>query len=177
MTQINLPFLLPKLRPIAELSKTENNYHEQLERILQQMYRRLGGTIDITDDNSEESSANDNQIAQLYGILASLIDSVNDLSCDVVGQLVSPSFNALTKESNYIAADYDFINVKRNAIISLPDSPQVNAVVIVRNGDGTNITIDGNGKTINGFRTSNIVRSGTCLVLHYFIDSDEWLVR
>ena len=53
--QVNSPFMLAKLRPAEDMSANENNYHAQIERILQQLYRRAGGTVDNVDDNTEES--------------------------------------------------------------------------------------------------------------------------
>lgn len=175
--QINSPFLLSKLRPIAELSRSENNYHEQLERILQQIYRRVGGTTDTVDGSVEESSANENQIAHLYGLIDALTRAVNDLSSDSVGQLDTSGFRSKTVTSSYTATDHDFINAKRGAVISLPQYPVENSVIIVRNGDGSAVGLNGSGKNINGSGTGSIQREGTALVLHYFIDSDEWLVR
>ena len=50
MTQINTPFILSKIRPRNEFSGTQNNYFDQLERIIQQLYRRVGGSIDIVEE-------------------------------------------------------------------------------------------------------------------------------
>jgi hypothetical protein len=49
--QVNSPFLLAKIRPVKELTRQENNYHDQIERILQQLYRRVGGETDIIDED------------------------------------------------------------------------------------------------------------------------------
>ena len=46
-TQVNSPFLLAKLRPVDDMTAQENNYHDQIERILQQLYRRSGGAVDV----------------------------------------------------------------------------------------------------------------------------------
>lgn len=51
MTQVNSPFLLSKIRPIAEYSEVQNNYFFQLERILQQIYTRTGGPVDNISEN------------------------------------------------------------------------------------------------------------------------------
>ena len=175
-TQINSPFLLPKLRPISELSKTENNYHEQLERILQQIYRRIGGPIDSVDDNLEESSANENQISHIYGLVAELSNAVSDLAADSVGQAVDVGFRAVTISGSYTAVDHDFINAKLGGTITLPKYPEENTIVIIRNGDFSNIKLSLNGKSINGSSTGEIQQKGTALDIYYFIDSDEWLV-
>ena len=86
-------------------------------------------------------------------------------------------FTSITVDSGYTALGGEFINAKRSAIISLPLTPNEGSVIIVRNGDGSPITIKGNGKNINGCSEAKICRQGTALVIHYFIDSNEWLVR
>jgi len=50
-TQVNSPFMLAKLRPIKDMTANENNYHEQIERILQQLYRRMGGAVDVVSQD------------------------------------------------------------------------------------------------------------------------------
>lgn len=86
-------------------------------------------------------------------------------------------YNAVTTSVNYTANPYDFINAKKGATITFPEYPIENGVIIVRNGDGSNIRLSGNGKTMNGESTGTIQVKGTAIVFHYFIDSDEWLVR
>lgn len=177
-TQVNSPFLLSKLRPVGDMTKQENNYHDQIERILQQLYRRSDGTVDTTDDNLEESSANENQIAFLNGQFSSLYDKVGGLEQDTeVSPVILREFRAITKSANYTASDYDFINAKSNAIITLPQFPIENSVIIIRNGDNSTVTILGNGKNMNGEATGYIRRQSTALTLQYFIDSNEWFAR
>ena len=84
-------------------------------------------------------------------------------------------YNAVTVITDYNANAYDFINAKNSAIITMPE-PDVNDVVIVRNGDGSKITVEST-KNINGHRTVEIMQKNTSLVMQYFIDSDEWLIR
>lgn len=93
---------------------------------------------------------------------------------------VSPAvdrFNPVSTTENYTAVDYDFINAKSTSEITLPEYPRDGGVVIVRNGDGTKITIKGNGRSINGETTGIIYRKGTALTLQYFIDDNEWFAR
>jgi hypothetical protein len=177
MIQINSPFLLAKLRPIKELSKQENNYHDQIERILQQLYRRAGGAIDVVDENTEEASDNETQIAYLSGLVGSLDSQIEDLKAETPTPNIPVEFNTKTVTASYSAAPHDFINAKSGALITLPKYPPTNSVIIIRNGDGSTITINPNGKTLNGETSVISTDLGTALVLHYFIDSDEWLIR
>ena len=51
MTQVNSPFLLSKIRPLNENTELQNNYFFQLERMLQQLYQRTGGSVDAVEEN------------------------------------------------------------------------------------------------------------------------------
>ena len=66
------------------------------------------------------------------------------------------TFNAVSVEEDYTAVAYDFVNAKSAAKITLPANPDINDVVVIRNGDGSYIRLDGNDKNING---SELVRS------------------
>jgi hypothetical protein len=91
--------------------------------------------------------------------------------------MVPVEFRAVTKNSNYTAIDHDFVNAKQGATITLDSTPPENAVIIIRNGDGSEIKINGGGKTINESSTFRIRKKHTTRVFQYFIDSDEWLIR
>lgn len=86
-------------------------------------------------------------------------------------------FRAVTVATSYTANDYDFINATVNSTITLCQYPVENSVIIIRNGDGSTINLNGNGKNINGYSGGSITRKGTAINLHYFIDSDEWFAR
>ncbi len=137
-----------------------------------------GGTGGDETGGIEESSANENQISYNFGLIQQLLQRVEDLENDIQPQLdFTRNFNNITKDVNYTAVDWDFVNVKAGSEITLPSSPEENSVIIIRNGDGTAIKINPNGRTINGETSAKIVREGTALFIHYFIDTNEWLVR
>lgn len=136
------------------------------------------GTGEDQTGGINESSANENQISLNYGLVQHLIQRVDDLENDVQPQIdFTAKFNNVVTTVSYDAADWDFINAKSGSTIALPQHPEENSVIIVRNGDNSGITVNANGKKINGSSTAKIQRLGTSLVLHYFIDSDEWLIR
>ncbi len=60
MTQVNSPFFLSKLRPADSENLVEqlNNYLDEFERIVQQVYQRTGGQVDIVDDNEAAITSN-----------------------------------------------------------------------------------------------------------------------
>ena len=64
MTQVNSPFLLKKIRPREQFTPEKNNYFDQSERIIEQLYRRSGGTTDNQDDLIS--------LSLLYGRIAEL---------------------------------------------------------------------------------------------------------
>ncbi|MDC0637506.1 hypothetical protein OAP25_02275 [Flavobacteriaceae bacterium] len=88
-----------------------------------------------------------------------------------------PQFKAITVASNYTANDYEFINAKAGSTITLAKYPVENSAIIIRNGDGSVIKLNGNGKNINGSKTGITTQKGTAIEFHYFIDSNEWFAR
>lgn len=149
------------------------SFFTSLTFFLQQLWRRTGGGTD-------EVAAT--QIREFYGW--NLSDSGDDedqsiMAFSFASEADSPYslFNAITKTNNYTSVPFDFVNAKSGAEISFPAQPNKNDVVIIRNGDNSRIKLNGNGKTINGSNTGEIVRKGTCIIFQYFIDSDEWFAR
>lgn len=136
-----------------------------------------GGTGDDTTGGTDEASANENQIALLQGLLSAALERIHNLEAETPIFDQPKEFRAITKSNNYTAVDRDFINAKRGATITLPSNPAESATIIVRNGDGSIIKLRGNNKHINGSSNGKIYKKGTALVLQYFIDSNEWLVR
>ena len=142
------------------------------------MWIRSGGGDDAVSAGSDSHGYSENLISLLIGQVAFLKERVDALEKESpILNFTGDLFNTVTTSNNYIAADYDFINAKANALITLPKYPSENSVIIIRNGDGSTIKLNPNGKTINGESIGYIRRNGTALVIHYFIDSDEWLVR
>lgn len=86
-------------------------------------------------------------------------------------------WRAVTVRSAHTASHKEFINALRNSIITFPLYPEENAVFTVRNGDGSNIKLAGNGRSINGSETGTISRQGTAIEFYYFIDTNEWFAK
>lgn len=84
--------------------------------------------------------------------------------------------NVIAKSSAYSALDGDFITASANCTITLPSTPETDSVITVRNGDGSYIKIDGNGKTVNGFTSIYTRNKNTVLNVQYLITSDEWVI-
>lgn len=80
------------------------------------------------------------------------------------------------KNTNYTAENKDWVEARSGITISLPTDPLSNHQVIVSNGDGSKITVNGNGKNIKYSKTDTTLitkRKGTSLHFLFFIDSSE----
>ncbi|GAF74808.1 unnamed protein product [marine sediment metagenome] len=102
--------------------------------------------------------------------------TVKQLEIDTAG------FIGLVKTSNYTARTKEWVEAGSDSTISLPANPLVNDQVIVSNGDGTTITVDGNGNNIKYDKTdtSVLIRSqGTSLHFQLFQDAATkyWRIR
>jgi len=84
---------------------------------------------------------------------------------------------AVTKSTDYTARPFDFVNAKSGAAIAFPANPKEDDFIVIRNGDGTKITLSGNGKNMNGSATGELTTEGTAIEFYYFIASDEWFAR
>ena len=86
-------------------------------------------------------------------------------------------WRAVTATQNYTALDHDFVNATRSITVKFPQYPPEGAAITIRNGDGSSIKLDGNGKKLNSETTGIINRKGTAIDFYYFIDSGEWFAR
>jgi hypothetical protein len=90
-------------------------------------------------------------------------------------QIDTAEFINLVKSVNYTAENRDFVEARSKITVTLPANPISNHQVIVSNGDGSTITIDGNGNNIK-YKTTDTslktIRQGTSLHFQYFIDND-----
>lgn len=134
----------------------------------------LHGLYDITDGgNAIEDAA----LAEKYPWPTNqLLEETIGFSYPAIEQTVK-QIRTVTTSNDYTAVDGDFINAKSSAQITFPKYPIDNSVIIIRNGDGTQIKLNGNGKNMNGSAIGTLSRKGTSIEFHYFIDSDEWFAR
>lgn len=152
-------------------------FYRLFNHMIFQLWKRTGGGTDDVAGIGQEASDNDNLASALIGQVAFLKMRLDDLDNIEPESIPQSPFICVTKSANYTAIDHNFVNAKNGATISLPQYPAENAVVIIRNGDDSNVRLSGNGKNINGSSAGNIYRKGTAIELHYFIDTDEWFAR
>ena len=149
----------------------------EIEPVITYLNKFLHDLFLITTDGTGSSVIEDTQIAEKYPWPTNqAFDEVKEFEYPALLPEIK-QFNAVTKSTNYTAVDHDFINAKGNAAITFPKYPEENSVIIIRNGDGSTIKLDGNGKNMNGSSTGNLRRDTRSVTFHYFIDSDEWFAE
>lgn len=162
----------PRLQQIPKELQQDFNvrvYFEELERFLHDLWARTGGGTDIV-----ESAA----IEEKYPWpTAQLASEAKEFQYPLILSNAEQVFNAVTVTGSYTAMPYDFINAKSNAQITFPAYPEENSVIIIRNGDGSKITLSGNGRNINGSAAGVLRRESTSIEFYYFIESNEWFAK
>jgi hypothetical protein len=106
MTQVNSPYLIKKVRPREELDtrlnvdtqefqsslgSELNNYLDQIERFLEQIYRRTGGAVDTVEEAVEISD-----------LLARIAQTEYELTDDPF----TVESTGWTVDTSYITADW-----------------------------------------------------------------------
>jgi len=137
----------------------------------------LHNLFEVTTGGTGESLIDDAAAAEKYPWpLAQTLEEAKEFSYQIP-QETQQKFNAITKTESYTMSDFDYVNAKANSTITFPKYPCENSVIIVRNGDGTNIKLNGNGKNINGESTGQLRKERTSIEFYYFLDSDEWFAK
>ena len=77
----------------------------------------------------------------------------------------------------YTAVDNMFVYLQNGSKLFLPSQPKRNSVIYMTK-DSSRVTVNGNGKPINGI-TQDIcyTKPNLSRTYQYFIDSDEWRIR
>jgi len=156
------PFLVPIPRKYLE-SKVEREYHERLIRTIDQLRQRTGGA---SDDVAESGTR------ELYPWV---IDDPKEEVVNLQVETKLREFRGVTVSSNYTAVPWDWVKAKSRSTVTFPKYPENGDEIIVANGDGSKITLDGNGKNINGSNTGKIQLKYTSIRFKYFLDDNEWL--
>lgn len=139
-------------------------YFQYLNRFLFDLWSRTGGPSDTVAAQT---------VRELYPW---------DIKDDPEGQMpVFPSQYAeewfySSKTANHTATDYEFIIASNSITVTLPSQPALESRVGVRNGDGSTITVSGNGKNINARTSIRSKLKGTVLILLFIVETDEWVI-
>ena len=167
------PFLVPIPKRYLE-NKLEREYHERLVRSIDQLRQRTGGST----DNIQENSTRESYPWVLEQPRVENINLNHETSNEEVHyhySSVMREFRGVTVTSIYTAAPWDWIKAKSRSKVIFPRYPEDGAEIIVANGDGTEISLDGNGRNINGSSTGKIRLRYTSIRFKYFTDDNEWL--
>jgi len=162
------PFIQPIPARWAQ-DRELRSYFEYLHRFLHDIRERTGGGDDaISNADVQEKYS--------WELAPKAEESVTGLPSPSVA-IERDKFNAVSVTTSYTACDYEFINCSNPITITLPYNPCENSVIIIRNSDGSQVTIDGNSKNINGESEPLLRAKNSSIVFHYFIESDEWFTR
>ena len=179
------PFIQPIPRAWSQ-DRELRSYIEYLHRFLFDLWSRTGGGDDqISSAQAQEkypwdltAPSDAPGIGSLYGSIASESEASTDSAIVYSTDTVEiDRLRAVSASSDYTAVDFDFIQAKSKATITLPEYPKDNSIVVIRNGDGSEIGLNGNGRLINGQTTGKIKRKGTAIELYYFIDDNAWYAK
>ena len=177
MSQVD-PFIV-QIPASLRKDRESEQFFIYLNRFLHDLWQcTTGGTGVPTVPNSDLSNSNLHNINFLLGRVYDLGAKIEDLERQKeINITYRDEFNSITVSESLTINDFDFANVMNGSTVTLPQYPVKNSVIIIRNGDGKKVKMDGNGKKINGSSTGYLYRKGTAITLQYFIDSDEWLAR
>ena len=153
MPAIINPQLLAKARPRRFFDDRElMNYLDLMERVLQQIYRNIGGADEAIDDGS---------------------DPFVDVSLDFESSLIP----IVSTSSAYTTRGDVLLVVTGEATITLDEFPADNQKTIVKRATSAGyVTVDGNGKTIDGGTMFTMVNNYDSFTFVYSRDAGEWVI-
>ena len=166
----------PLLVPIPKdflARKDHREFFERLIRTVDQLRRRTGGAT----DEVAETGTRETYPWIIDDPIQENIELNHHTNIEEVHyHFDSPFrvFNAVPVNSNYTANNWDWVNAKNGAPITLPLYPEVNSEVIVRNGGNKRIDILGNGRKINDKDCLIIYKKGNSVRLKFFVDENQW---
>lgn len=152
-TQVNSPYLLSKIRPRSGVNAEIVNYLDELERILQQLYRRTGGVGDSVI-NTSESPITLKALAQAD---------------------FKPNYYSVS--SAHTTAGDEVIVTTAACTINLSNDSQDRTRVRVKLDGNHTVTVAGNAQTINGDSTMTLYLEDTLVDFVYYAELGEWVVE
>lgn len=172
------------VNPDNTLTPQARHYLEQAFFFSNSVWEKLGGPEDeiantairesyAWDTASDDSRIRSAEISQLYPA-----EQVVERPFNYQVESAPKEFRCFTVSGgSYTAIDHDYINAKSSALICFPEYPSINATFTTRNGDGSMISLNGNGRMLNGCSTGIIDEKDASIDWHYFIDTDEWFSK
>ena len=163
---INVGPINPSLN---KLTPGSPEYYRELHRIIFQLYNQ-------GQDNS--STVTTLQVTQQ--VISGDIDEFEGLPVTLQTPLINSHDDGVINDYTvavtgvYYAGIGQSINATHAAVIYFPEYPADSDGFTVRNGDGSLITLNGNGKKMNGSTTGKLKRKGTSIDFVYHLNLDEW---
>jgi hypothetical protein len=147
----------PQIRRPKKVSQDRelDAYFRQIEWTLFQLWNRTGGGDDTVDDTVNSQVDTDG----LFG----LFSRINDLEFR----------NVVSTSANYTAIGSDIVICNDAVTVFLNDEPDDQEIVTIKRAAGP-VTINGNGKTIDGDATVKLIIKYVSLDLIYTIETDSW---
>ena len=180
MTTVD-PFIHPIPRKIQSDPELRP-FFEYFVRWAHDMWKRSGGGDDlISDAGTRESypwvldeTDTYSNIYPMFGSDSQSQDFIKNLYPQDTLEIKSLIRKIISNEI-YTSAGDEFIKCKNKSTVKLPLNPSSDCIIYVHNGDGTLLTIDGNGKTINGDKKKFLTQKGSGLQIYYFIEDNEYI--
>ena len=150
---------------------------EYEDRWRHDIWIRTGGGTDVIAGLDGNTSAGDTAVSQVRGMVSDLQRKIAELDAQkqvLLAPITTKDFNQISVIKEYTAVDYDFMDVTTSDTICLPLYPGAKAVIIAINGHSSSITIDGNGRLINGDSSVKSVQQNTMLTFYYLQITDRW---
>lgn len=138
-----------------------------LNRFLHDLWIRTGGSSDAIESV---------ELAEKYP-WPTTITTQQDSFDYPVKVIPAKQFNAVTTTTSYTANSWDYIRASSNALITFPEYPSENDVIIIRNDDGSKIKLNGNGRNMNDETTGILTRKGRSVTFHYFVGTNDWVAE
>lgn len=152
-TQVNSPFLLPKIRPQTGKFEDAQPYLQQLERIVQQLYIRSGATSDDFSRNS----------------LIPMSLSAKGIGKEADYRSISSAYTT--------ASQYEVLVCTASLTISLNNDSQDRTRIRVKVDGNYTVTVDGGSQTINGESTIILYVPDTLVDFVYYAEKGEWIIE
>lgn len=89
---------------------------------------------------------------------------------------ITPQFISRSVSSDYDATSFELVSMAVKGTISLPQYPNDNDQVKLFNKNGKQITLSGNGNTIDGETAVITIKKNTLLCVQYFSEVGEWII-
>lgn len=157
------PFIAPIPRKLREDPETRG-FFEYFVRWAHDIWIRTGGSVDTIEATGVRET-----YPWIQDVPASLDVNIPNLPQE------ETKFRPVVITNNYTAVDNDWIWVKNGSTVTFPKYPGDGEEFIVYVGSSSAVSLNPNGKKINGSTTGKLRKKGTSIRFKYFLTEDEWL--